>query len=166
MSAPTAEQQPTTPEPTEQQQGEPAELGAAGKKALDAERAARTAAEKSAKELQAKLDEIAAQNMSDLERAQKLAADAAAEAQSAKAEALRYRIASKHQISDEDADLFLTGTDEETLTRQAQRLAERNAAATAPGTPRPDPSQGARGSDLALNGDPLLRDLKSKLGIT
>jgi hypothetical protein len=164
MSAPIVE--PTADATEAQQQGDPAELGNAGKKALDAERTARSAAEKSARDLQARLDAIEAQNMSDLERAQKQAADAAAEAQAAKAEALRYRIASKHQIGDEDADLFLTGTDEETLTRQAARLAERYAAAAAPGTPRPDPSQGARGSDLALNGDPLLRDLKSKLGIT
>ena len=30
-----------------------------------------------------------------------------------------------HQISDEDADLFLTGADEESLTAQAKRLADR-----------------------------------------
>lgn len=41
----------------------------------------------------------------------------------AKAEALRLRIAAKHGISDEDADLFLTATDEATLERQATRLA-------------------------------------------
>lgn len=35
----------------------------------------------------------------------------------------------------------------------------------APGTPKPDPSQGAKIPDYALNGDPLLADLKSKLGI-
>ena len=48
-----------------------------------------------------------------------------------KADALRTRIASKYGISTEapkdgepsDADLFLTGTDEATLTAQAQRLA-------------------------------------------
>jgi hypothetical protein len=43
----------------------------------------------------------------------------------ATATALRLRIAAKHGIAEEDADLFLTGTDEETLTRQAKRLAER-----------------------------------------
>ena len=42
-------------------------------------------------------------------------------------EALRSRIQAKHGIADEDADLFLTGTDEETLTRQAQRLVDRDA---------------------------------------
>lgn len=34
-----------------------------------------------------------------------------------------------------------------------------------PNTPKPDPSQGAKVPDYALNGDPLLADLKSKLGI-
>lgn len=43
----------------------------------------------------------------------------------AKATALRSDIAAKHGLSAEDRDLFLTGTDEATLTAQAQRLAER-----------------------------------------
>ncbi|WP_242089242.1 hypothetical protein [Curtobacterium sp. DN_7.5] len=45
----------------------------------------------------------------------------------AEARALRSDIAAKHGISAEDRDLFLTGTDEETLTNQAKRLAEREA---------------------------------------
>ena len=40
-------------------------------------------------------------------------------------EALRRRVQAAHGIADEDADLFLTGTDEDTLTAQAKRLAER-----------------------------------------
>jgi hypothetical protein len=43
----------------------------------------------------------------------------------AKANALRSDIAAKHGLSAEDRDLFLTGTDESTLTAQAQRLADR-----------------------------------------
>lgn len=43
----------------------------------------------------------------------------------AEARALRADIASKHGITAEDRDLFLTGDDEETLTAQAKRLAER-----------------------------------------
>ena len=43
----------------------------------------------------------------------------------AEANALRSDIAAKHGISPEDRDLFLTGTDEDTLTAQAKRLAER-----------------------------------------
>lgn len=40
-------------------------------------------------------------------------------------EALRRRVQAAHGIADEDADLFLTASDEETLTAQAKRLAER-----------------------------------------
>ena len=45
----------------------------------------------------------------------------------AEARALRSDIAAKHGISAEDRDLFLTGSDEETLTAQAKRLAAREA---------------------------------------
>lgn len=45
----------------------------------------------------------------------------------AEARALRSDIAAKHGLSAEDRDLFLTGTDESTLTAQAERLAAREA---------------------------------------
>ena len=76
-------------------QGEPAKddepLGEGGKKALSAEREARTVAERRAAELQAKIDKIEAANMSDLERAQKAAQDAQETAAKATLEAMRYR---------------------------------------------------------------------------
>lgn len=43
-----------------------------------------------------------------------------------KREALKRRVQAAHGISDEDADLFLTATEEEALTKQAERLAERD----------------------------------------
>lgn len=43
----------------------------------------------------------------------------------AETRALRSDIAAKHSISAEDRDLFLTGSDEATLTAQAERLAAR-----------------------------------------
>jgi hypothetical protein len=137
----------TTTEPTttqEQQQGEPADapLGEAGKKALDAERAARKAAEKSAADLKAELDKLSRANESLVEKAQREATEAKEAAAKATADALRLRVAAKHGISDEDADLFLTGTDEDVLTRQAERLTARNAEASSPRSPRPDPNQG------------------------
>ena len=144
MSEPTPDAvEPTEPvEPTAQ--GDPADepLGEPGKKALVAERKAREEAEKAAAALQKQLDDIAAANLSDLEKAQKAAKDAEEAAAKATAEALRLRVAAKHGISDEDADLFLTGTDAETLEKQAERLVART-----PKGPKPDPSQGARGSD-------------------
>jgi hypothetical protein len=45
--------------------------------------------------------------------------------EAANREALRRRVQAAHGISDEDADLFLTGTDEDSLTAQAKRLADR-----------------------------------------
>ena len=140
-----------------------AELGDPGKKAIAAERAARKAAEDANKSLQAQLDEIKKSQMSDLEKAQALAQEQQKAAEQARAEALRWRIAAKHGISDEDAETFLTGADEDTLTRQAQRLAALNTAA--PATPKPDRSQGGSGAPLALNSDGLEEALRSKLGI-
>ena len=127
---------------TTETQGEPADkpLGEGGEKALKAERERASAAEKANAALQKQLDEINAANLSDLERAQKAATDAQNAATKAQAEALRYRIAAKHSITDEDAELFLTGSDEETLSRQAARLVERT-----PTSPRPDLSQGSKG---------------------
>lgn len=117
-------------------------LGENGEKALKAERERASAAEKSAAALQKQLDEIAAANLSDLERAQKEAADATALAAKAQSEALRYRVAAKNNISEEDAELFLTGTDEEMLNKQAARLVERAPATSS--TPKPDLTQGGK----------------------
>jgi hypothetical protein len=82
-------------------------------------------------EKRAKENADAAKRLAEIEESQKSAeqkqADRIAqlekEANDARTEALRFKVASKHGISDEDADLFLTGSDEETLTKQAERLA-------------------------------------------
>lgn len=119
-------------------------LGENGEKALKAEREARAAAEKSAGDLKRRLDEIEAANLSDLEKAQKAAADAQADAQRATSEAMRLRVAAKHGISDEDADLFLTGSDMETVERQAAALSARTSTG-----PKPDLTQGSKGAAAA-----------------
>ena len=49
------------------------------------------------------------------------------EIQTTRRDAMRSRVQAAHGISDEDAALFLTGADEESLTAQAKRLAERDA---------------------------------------
>ena len=92
-----------------------AELGDPGKRAIAAEREARKAAEKQAEAFRAQLDEIKKSQMSDLEKAQATAQEVQAEAEKARSEALRWRIAAKHGISDEDAETFLTGSDENSL---------------------------------------------------
>lgn len=83
--------------------------------------------EKKAKENAAARLELDALKASQLSAEEKLAAErdeAAKRAAHAEAEALRWRIAARNGISDEDAELFLTGTDEETLSRQAERFKE------------------------------------------
>ena len=138
---PVETETPATGETGHDHQGEEP-LGEAGKKALAAERDARKAAEKALREAQEQIDAFKAEQMSDLEKAQAEAQKWQEEAQAATARSLRYQIATAHGISAEDAETFLTGTDEETLTRQAERL---QALATPSGTPAPDPTQGARG---------------------
>ena len=140
-----------TQQPDPAAQGDPAvddkPLGENGEKALKAEREARAAAEKSAAALQKQLDDIAAANLSDLEKAQKAATDAQADAAAARAEALRLTVAAKHGITGDDVDLFLTGGDADTLERQAAALAARTSTG-----PKPDLTQGATGTPAA--GDP------------
>lgn len=93
------------------------------------------------------LEKLRREAMSDEERRAEEAKEretaletAKREADEAKREALKLRVATRFSISDEDADLFLTAADEETLTRQAERLAGRSSA------PRANPAQGRRGS--------------------
>lgn len=86
-------------------------------------------------ESRAKENKTAADRLAQIEEANKTEAQknadrlAAAETEAAQArsEALRFKVAAKYQIGDEDAELFLTGTDEDVLVRQAQRLTAREA---------------------------------------
>ena len=120
-------------------------LGESGKKALAAEREARKAAEKAASEYEKRLKEIEAAQMSDLEKAQAAAQEAQEVAAKATTEALRWKVAAEFTIAAEDAEVFLTGTDEDSIRKQAQRLAEL-ATSKGPTTPKPDLSQGAKGT--------------------
>jgi hypothetical protein len=81
--------------------------------------------EKRAKENVAARMELDELKKSQLSNEEKLAAElseAAKRADQLAAEAMRWRIAAKHGISDEDAELFLTGSDEDTITKQAERF--------------------------------------------
>ena len=76
----------------------------------------------------AKLDEFEQANQTESEKAARRIADLEAELTNTRRESLRISIASANGITDaDDIELFLTGTDEETLTKQAKRLAERTA---------------------------------------
>lgn len=101
-----------------------------------------------------KLDELEQANKTEAERLAEEASTARAEAEAARAELLRYRVAAAHGITDaDDIDLFLTGKDEETLTKQAERLAARSEDSARPRSPRPDPNQGRPGSGPASTAD-------------
>lgn len=85
----------------------------------------------------AKLAKLEEDQKSETQKLADAATAAKAEAEAAKADALRWRVAAKHGISDDDAELFLTGTDEATLTKQAERLTERVVAKTKNGNRAP-----------------------------
>ena len=150
-------------EPTgSQPQGEPADepLGEPGVKALHAEREQRKALEKQLTEANARLTDIERANESAIEKAQREAKEAQEAAAKATADALRFKVAAKHGISDDDADLFLTGADAETLERQAARLVER----TPSTTPRPDPSQGSKGAPSSTPAQQFGEIIAAQLG--
>ena len=155
----------TTETPTADQnaeQGNPeAALGDAGKKALDAMKAERNEAKKEAAALKARIDQLEAANMTELERAQKEAADAKAQVEKLPemvADHLRGYLTGIHSISDEDAALYLTSNDPAVLLKQAAGIATRTTT-----TPKPDPTQGAQNA-LALNGDGLTQALARAVG--
>ena len=156
---PAAATTPPATDPTPQ--GDPADLGDAGKKALAEERKRAAAAEKEAKALKARLDEIEAANLSELEKAQKAASDAAARLAEYERTTLRQKVA---LVKGVPADLVdrLRGDTEDEIAADADALL---ALVKAPTTPLPDPSQGARGGATPLNSDGLEQALRAKLGI-
>ena len=164
MSEQTTTEPTAQPQEGQQPQGEPADkpLGPNGEKALKAERDARAAAEKAAADLQKRLDEIEQASLSELEKAQRAAKDAQAQLESISRQNTRNSVALAKGVP---ADLveFLTGDTEAEIAARADTLLAR---LNAPTTPRPDPTQGAKGGPAtALNGNSLEQALKSKLGI-
>lgn len=151
--------EPTAPEAT---QGDPAAaLGDGGKKALDAERAARKAAEKAAADATARLKQLESANLSDLERAQKEATEAKDALAALTKQALRDRVALTKGVPADLAE-FLSGDTEDEIAAKADVLLAR---LNTPTSPRPDASQAAGGAPLALNSDGLEQALRDKLGI-
>ena len=100
---------------------------------FDAEYVAKLRKEAAKYRTEAKANADAAKRLADIEQASKTEAERTAERitalerqlAEANTTALRASIASTYNIAAEDRDLFLTGTDEETLTVQAKRLAAR-----------------------------------------
>lgn len=120
-------------------------LGEGGKKALEAERKARADAEKAAKDFKAQLDALNDAKLTETERLQKQLDALTADYQAAQIDAARNRVAAEEQIP---AGLvgYLTGSDEAAIRESAKVLKSAIAEAAKPGTPAPDPSQGASGA--------------------
>jgi CRP-like cAMP-binding protein len=76
----------------------------------------------------AELDGLKAANQTEAEKTAARIAAIETDLSKARQETQRLTIATAHGITDkDDIELFLTGTDAETLTRQAKRLADRDA---------------------------------------
>lgn len=140
VAAPVAEPA-AAPDPIVEPEPKDEPLGEGGKKALDAERAARKVAEDKVAAYEKEKADAAKAALSDIDRANTEAAERAKEAADAKTELARYKVAAKHGITDaDDLELLATAADDASMERLATRLA-----AVAPsGTPKPDPSGGAR----------------------
>lgn len=146
-------EQPDAPKPTET-------VEFWKQKAREQERKAKDNAQ-AAKEL----DDLKAAQLSNEERIAAERDKAIAERDNAMTELLRWKVATKFGIADEDVDLFLTGTDEDTLLKQAERLAERTAASKPSKNGLHVPVEGRTPSVPALNSDDLEGALRRKLGI-
>lgn len=76
----------------------------------------------------AEFDKLQAANQTEAEKSAARIAELESEMTGLRTQSLRLRVATDHGITDaDDIDLFLTGADEETLTKQAKRLADRSA---------------------------------------
>lgn len=177
-ATPTPEGEGSTPDPagTESSEGgQPAELGEAGKKAIEAERTRAKAAEKRAKTLESQLQELQRSQMSDQERAideAKAATRAEVLGQvGTKVAAAEFKAAAAGRLDDDQLSTLLAGLDLKAFLSddgdvdagKIGTFLDGLAPAASEGRPA-DFGQGAR-STMALNGDPLERDLKAKLGI-
>lgn len=125
-------------------QGDPDKLGDSGKKALDAERAARRAAEARVAELETQIGSLTTEHQQALEAAATEAAEARTDAEKASGEVLRYRVALETGVPAKHIGR-LQGDTEEALREDAASFV----ADIVPGktTPKPDLSQGPKGDD-------------------
>jgi len=106
----------------------------------------------------AKLDEIENSNRTEAEKHQARVTELESELNAVRSESMRLRIASEHGITDaDDIALFLTGTDEETLTKQAKRLSDRDADRKKNGNQVP--REGATNTNVDSSERQLARDL-------
>ena len=141
-------------------------LGDGGKKALDAEREARKDLERQLGQIKDGLAQVFGKQDGKAST-DDVIASLSSQVEDMKRDALVYRLAATHQITEQDdIDLLRSAKDEDAMTRLAARLAAKAEESGKPGTPKPDLSQGTTGREhMALNGDPLEQSLRSALGI-
>lgn len=116
------------------------------------------------KQAAAELQQIKDAQKTDAEKTADQIAALQAELAESKATAVRARIQASHGISDEDAELFLTATDEAALEKQAKALAALRAT-TSGRIPSIEQLTSASTGGSALNDDGLADALRRKLNI-
>ena len=128
-------------------------------KTFDAEYVDKLRKEAAKYRTEAKANADAAKRLAEIEESQKSEAEKTAErikaledhVATAERDALRFKVASKYGIGDEDTELFLTASDEETLRKQAERLVGRQEERKKQGNRVPNegtnPSQSKDGDD-------------------
>lgn len=148
------------PEDAEVSTTDTPDLGDAGQKAIKAERDARKAAERTAADLAAKLKSIEDASLSELDRTKKAADEAASELAALRIENVRNKVALSKGVPADLID-FLTGSTEEEVAAKADILIAR---LNTSGTPKPDPSQGAKGTTTqGTTGDQFARFFEENL---
>jgi hypothetical protein len=144
---------PTTPEPPAPPAdatppappaGDESALGEAGKRALQAERDARSAAEKRASEAEAQVQKFKDANLTDQQRLEKERDDAKSVASSAQLTLARYEAAEKAGIPLSWAKRLVGATPDELVADAKAVKAELDSKSTGR-KPAPDPSQGGAG---------------------
>lgn len=167
---PTPPATPAASEPQDPPKADPAAkvdepLGEPGKKALEAERDARKAAEADLSALRSEFDSFKTALTEAVGVKPKKGDDGDAltqvqqQLQQMQRENAVFRLAAEHGITDkEDLDLLRSATDEQAMTKLAGRLAAK--AEAAPGTPKPDATQGGTGEAAKVDPGPGLARMR------
>lgn len=137
-------------EPTGEPFGDEAQLGEAGKRALQAERHARALAERQLAEAQQKVKEFEQNSLTAQERAERERDEFKASAESAALDLAKYEAAAKMGLPLTWAKR-LVGSNPAELEADAAAIKADLDQRAKPGTPRPDPSAGQSGGGAKPN---------------
>ena len=163
QAKPTAAAKPAPPKGDEP-------LGDGGKKALEAERAARRELEQQMAQMREGLAKAFGGNTDPKATPDDVIAGLSKQVSDLRHEALVERVARTNGITDDgDIDFLRSARDEDAMTRLAGRLAAQAVEEAKPGTPKPDLTQGGQaassgGTPPALNSDELTESLRRAVG--